>query len=579
MHFTSPGWLSLISLAALLLVWSVLTRSSRVHVVSSERLWHGIPIGPSPSAFRLRPKWSSALFLAIAILAGLGIAAGAPWLGGARPDDALAVLLDTSPSMAAASAEPGKTTSRRPPEREPRRIDDAAREAASVLAGAAATPLRILVLAGHDVHVVSGSSGESGWYETALSGLEPSSDPGSFEDLVETAREVISSRGGGRVILISDFCGAPRMLGSTDARRQEEGALVHFEAVGVGTPSDNVAITGLALTTPTGTRRTVETVTSVRNYSSRPAEATLTVRNGGASVPGETILIPPGRTWLSRLEADAREEGWVEARVTPGGGLDQDDVVRMMSRPRRLTLAPGAMAPPEIAAAIEALALPAPAADGAPPAVLFLEHSPERLPPRWIVLSSNRPRATAKSAARVALDLLPQAPEFLRRTGPIFVPMASLPPSVAPPGTIPVALAAGRPAVALMLGPPFRGIWCGVPFEAGGSASNIPLRLDAMLQWLDGSEIDDGFQRAEALDADLRPDLPTHMKPAMPGGRAASVPVSLRGAVSSIVLGLVVLEGCRRWLALRGHEAPIRDATLGVRATAHSTGWTAGHRL
>ncbi len=223
--FHPAGWLWLLALPALLLLLASRRARPYRQVVSSHLLFRDLPDASSLGLRSARRAPPVSLLLSLLILAGLALAAAGPWLvpaGNARP---LAVIVDGSASMAALAGGAGR-----------RRIDTAREVALRLLRESDASSYRLVVASGQELRTAQAGPGESEPLEAALRDLSPGHGAAPLGSLTATAAALLASRGGGRVVVISDFAGSRlRPLEHTTDR-------VTLEAVAVGGPSVHRAV-------------------------------------------------------------------------------------------------------------------------------------------------------------------------------------------------------------------------------------------------------------------------------------------------------------------------------------------------
>jgi len=533
--FDSSAWLWLLLLPVLLFLIYLLTHRPQPLTVSSERLWRGFS---GLSAQRRRPKLppaSAALILGLLVLVGLALAAAGPWKVEEKPEPAIAVVVDLSPSMGVSEGSAGS-----------RRIDLARQAALAILSEASATPYRLLLLAGGRVETVFSVPGDDSPFEAALSGSELSVHDVDLSRLTAAAAALVASKGGGRLTVISDFSGPRFRPPEFD---EEEIAL---ELVSVGHPAPNLALTSLAvsrLLTPDGR---VEAVATVRNAGSRPATTSLDATLDGAGLQQTTLTLAAGEraTWSFRVVPGGGQ--LLEVRMAPGGALAGDDLLsHRLPGVYSLRVQGDERPAPSIEAAVEVIAAGASGSRVSTPVALYFDRLPDSLPARWLYIAKPV-RAPAGTPRPVALDIVEPGGEFLQRYDPILVPdLAEMPLAEPPRGSIPLALVAGRPAIAWVGDSASQGVWCGVPLATSDLARRglLPLFLGDLLDLLDGGPQIDGRLLE---DPDLSPQPPEGARDVaavIDGARGRPVPLRRLGL--KFVVLLVLAEALRRWLAAR----------------------------
>lgn len=547
MAITSPAWLWLLVLPVLLLVIHMLGRNGRSLVVSSEMLWRELSRTP-PRQRRLgRRPISLSLLAAVLILTALALAAAAPWRVRRKPPPALALILDRSWSMAAEMRPYG-----------PRRIDVARDAARALLREESSAPFRLLILAGRETSAVSAASGEDEILEKALAAGEPAPGEGDLADVIAAAAAVVRSRGGGRVVVVSDFAGPRSSLPEVrDAR-------VAVEAVSVGEPAPNVAVTSLVASAPSGPEGTIDVAATVRNGGPSSVRPTLDASLEGAG-PRETLDLGPGTEATWSFPVRAPKGGLLQVRALPGGALSADDARQLrLAEPLTLRVESERSLPPAVAAAIEAFEDLATPRRGGGPVTLFLERLPDRLPSRWIFLASHWGSTRERTEPAVALDLLDWDSELRDLADLVLVDPAALPPLPVPAGAMPLALAGGRPVVAVVDAPGSRGVWWGVPIEATNLSEGgvLPLVLSRMLRWL-GTPRDRLVPEAALSGADLTPRPPVGARDAAAIREGGFRSWPLRTSLLWIALVVAVTEGVRRGLEWTRWRSSTAGAVVG----------------
>jgi hypothetical protein len=562
MTFSDPAWLWLLLLPVVFLLMQALRRRPRSRLISSQELWRETPSLTLPHRGLEAPPITLSLLLGLLILVCLAFAASGPWIVRRAPARALAVVVDASRSMAAPTGSGGQ-----------RRIEAARAAALARLRAEPATPVRLLVVAGAEIGIFAARPGEDRELAEALDELmtpgtlERAEAPNPLDVLARAAANVVRAHGGGQVVVVSDFCGP---AASFELPAEEDG--VAFEAVNAGTPAANVAVTSLVVARHPGPDRAMEAAATVRNASPTPASVTLVARapreqaSGGlTSRPlAERRVLPAGETALWRIALAPGTQGLIEVQVLPGGALAEDDRREaIVPGPVDLEVAQAAALDPALGATIESLAAFGVIAPGHATVTLLRGSLPNPPPRRFILLASGPPPETRLPRPAVALDFIDRHAPFLEAADPVYVDAAAFPPPPMPPGAVPVALVAGKPAVAVIDEADRRGIWWGIPLEGSNLAEEgrLPLVFAAMLRWLnegpDPSRTATSSSETISDETDLVPRPPE-------GARAAEIVAKeppagswpLRRPLLWLALVLVAAEGVRRALSGAAARGP-----------------------
>jgi Ca-activated chloride channel family protein len=187
----SSGYLSLLALAAWILLLHFLHARRERHDVAYLFLWEGLPDDPRVRAARLRVRWNSLVILQLLVLAAVVLALAGPARVAKKPSLAgLAIVLDGSASLRGRSASGSATA------------DLVRSEALAVLDRYAATPVAVLELSSSP-RVLAPLSGDPAQAQRAIAAWEPTwLAAGTEQDL----RGLLASQGGvfERVVLLTD---------------------------------------------------------------------------------------------------------------------------------------------------------------------------------------------------------------------------------------------------------------------------------------------------------------------------------------------------------------------------------------
>jgi hypothetical protein len=536
MSLSSVAWLGLLVLPVTILLVHFFARAHRVHPVSSVRLWRDVSLAMVEPRRFSRPRGLTRLLLTLSILTCLSLAAARPWIVSHRPVPALVVILDSTQSMAAESGSGIGS-----------RIDIGRSVALAALREAAETPLRILMLAGDPMRAMTARPGDDTPFETVLRDLTLSGDEPALSSSVEVATELVRAAGGGRVLVVSDFCGPPSSL--SEARAGD----VELELVSVAEVAPNIAVSSLVISRHARPGTMLEAAVTVANTGDAPRAVTLTGTLDGTLVAEKTLSIPSDETATWRFDVEYRPAALLETLVRPGGAVACDDAARRVL-PRTFSLLRDENRPlsAEIAAAMQVLPLPISSGDELP-VRLFRERLPAELPAHWLFLASGSDDAPRRRGPAVALEVAGPGGDFLGAYEPVLIDPAVDPVGRPPEGAVPVAFVRGQPAIAIFEASRSRGVWCGIPLEATDLAERgaLPLVLVDMLDWVAGTRPTTHRQFRDRV-ADLTANPPIGARPAAAFLRESRTrPVDLKAVLLWVAAGLLVAEGGRRWIGAR----------------------------
>jgi hypothetical protein len=259
-------------------------------------------------------------------------------------------------------------------------------------------------------------------------------------------------------------------------------------------------------------------------------------------------------SWCFPMEASGSD--LLEVRVSPGGALDTDDALRIrLPSIGPMRAQPHASLPATVLAALDALegGSSGPPPEGEP-VVLFRGEVPENLPSRWVYFAATPAKGVSKDSSSPPVVLEPLTPgrRFLEPIDLVTLEADVLPPMPPPQGAIPIALAGGRVAIALVDGPQSRGVWWGIPVEATSLAGNgrFPLVLARMREWLGSSHEPVKSVTSLSTDSDLEPRAAVAVRDAaavLQDTRRRPTPLRMGFLWGALILSLG--ESVRRWLA------------------------------
>lgn len=293
LNLSLPGalLLALATLGAVVLLFFLKLRRRRV-VVGSALLWERVLEERQHNSLidKLR-KWLSLLLAAtIALLIVLSI--GRPFLGSVDDARPIALVLDTSFSMAAVGPS-GQT-----------RWERAVAEAEDLI-DSLWTPTGIMIA------------------DTSGRIMTPLAD--NNDEIRRTLRSMSPGIGGGRFPRFSS--GDPDVFFITDGVTTPRNMPGTATVVNVFEPADNVGITAFEIqvdpTSPSGYTAFIE----VTNFSPGPKEAAIVIAGVGGNRIVRAAVLGPGEAWEEILSLEGFSGGGIQARIaTENDALELDDV-------------------------------------------------------------------------------------------------------------------------------------------------------------------------------------------------------------------------------------------------------------
>ncbi len=268
-------------------LWEQVTRESE-----SRRLWRKL---------RRLISWLIQLLLLALVCLALGDPRPAVWL---REPATMAIVIDTSASMAAVADEDGNT-----------RLELALERARGEVEALGPADRALVIAAGSEVSVPSPITGEAGNLLRALD-EQVAVGPGEADmsRALLLARNALSGKSSARILILTDgaldVASLSAVKACTERAALEGEALCEVLEIGVDHPVGNVAITAFAARRYPSNRDKVEVLVEIQNLGENPASFELRVTADGLPVGGKPITLGPGgrvREVLPRLEA-AREK-------------------------------------------------------------------------------------------------------------------------------------------------------------------------------------------------------------------------------------------------------------------------------
>lgn len=325
MDFLSPAALALGALAApLVALYFLRIRRRRVRV-SSLLAWHALrqqeKLASPFQRFRRHPL----LWLQLALLAALTLAAARPWLATVEaPWRSVVLVVDTSASMGAQ-------------DEIPHRLGEAVRRADALLAGLGPTDEAMLIAAGPRTEVRVPFTRDEARVQSALATLRPTEAQGDLGDALKLAVSLARSRPDVEVVVLSD--GGPHELSGVPT----SGVPVRYERV--GRARDNAAIVALDLRRNPVHDLERQLFVTVNQFGRAPVEATVEVTLEDRLVGLRPVTVQPDEPVSLVFDLSGRAEGLLRVRVdSPGDLLPADDVAWAVLEPtgaRRVLLVGG----------------------------------------------------------------------------------------------------------------------------------------------------------------------------------------------------------------------------------------------
>jgi Ca-activated chloride channel family protein len=323
-----------IALPLLLLLYLLKVRRTE-RVISSVLLWETFQRDLAARDPWQRLRWSVLLVLQLVLLGALVLALARPAaVLPAPPSSFLAIVVDSSPSMAATDVAPNRLEVARGAAHE---LVDAAPDGTSLALIEARATARVIVSETPDRQAID--RGLDGIAPAAASiGHDPnatsSTDPRSIDDALRIAGALAHARPGSTIHLFSDGAyshpSAWDDLALTDPRQSTPVGL-RFHPI--GTAVGNRAITALALSPGPSTADSgaaPQLFARIQNFDSHPASIAVTLDADGKTVETRAVDLPAEGTkplFFENLPATARA---IQLRITPGDTLADDKIATLV---------------------------------------------------------------------------------------------------------------------------------------------------------------------------------------------------------------------------------------------------------
>lgn len=310
------GLLALLTLPVIVVLHMVRSRRRRV-VVPSLLLWQQIPLRPSTRRRRLRLTLLLLLHLIAALLIGLALAQPQivlPWFG---PHQSIAIIIDTSTSMALAE---GGTT----------RLERARQRAATVIEQMGWQDQVVLISAGPSARLIDyGSSAERSRLLAALAGVGVEGAGSDVSGAITIAETLLLDQPGARVVWLTD--GALPPPNTMDLHLP-----LQIEVLGTAQPNRAV----VALAARRGSSGAVYLYARLANYGTQSFRGPVRLLVDGQLSQTETVSIRPNAvvelTWT--LPGSIQ---YIQLEFAGNDGLPLDDTATVNvdgQRPARVTL-------------------------------------------------------------------------------------------------------------------------------------------------------------------------------------------------------------------------------------------------
>jgi uncharacterized membrane protein len=318
-HLLDPRGLWLLAgLAPLVLLYVLKTRRTRQRVPSTW-LWEAAQRDLRARHPFRRLVAEVPLLLQGLALAALAIALARPSSGGRTIEgDHVAIVIDTSASMAARTGRADSTTTR---------IAEAKRAASDILARLGPGADALVIEAAHDARVVAPLDRDIARLQRALDAVTSRDEEGRLAAAVALAADRLRSLGGlGRLVIITD--------GALAGEEALAVSGVPTQVIAVGDAQENAAIVRLDVRSGVdgaSRREQVQVFATIQSWGERAREAYVTLALEGAAEPlaSRRLLLRPGEREPVLLTFTPRPQDFGAAftvQLSPGDALPGDDV-------------------------------------------------------------------------------------------------------------------------------------------------------------------------------------------------------------------------------------------------------------
>lgn len=312
-----PAWLGLLGLLAPLVVFYILKVKRQRRRVASTWLWREARRDlMARSPFKRLVVQLPLILQALALIA-LAVAAAKPATRGkAIEGDHVAIVIDTSASMAAQDPVAGKT-----------RIDLAKETAHEIVASLPPGSDALILDAGRDTRIALPPDRDTRRMHDAIDKLRAREVEGDLASALALAVGRLSQLGGkGRVLVVTD--------GNLARELPPVSGQVPIEIVRVGTPIDNAGIVRVDVRAgldPVLEREQVQAFLLVGNFGKSERELFVTMRQHNASdtLASRKVVVKPGEKLpvvLTFYPAEGDYGTGLVFDISPHDGLPNDDV-------------------------------------------------------------------------------------------------------------------------------------------------------------------------------------------------------------------------------------------------------------
>lgn len=316
MSFTAPFWLLLLCLLPLIVILHSIAVRWRRTPVSSLVFWNEV-LRERRTSLRIRRLLKNlGLILELLAVTLLAVALAGPRLPGrayAAAGDTVLVL-DSTASM---ETREGART----------RFELARVRAMDVLAGLRRGARMALITAARSPRLAVPFTADRDVLRRAIQGASPTDEPGDLKDSMLFAFTLRDARRGDQVILVTD--GAFDSLGDLDT------SVPWMRIISVGTPRNNVGITGLSFRRTLSGEETYEMFLAVHNFGRAPVSVPLIVSADRAPVFSVTLSLAAGERRTLSVPWKGPTTGRVEARIQAEDDFPVDDRAYAVFAPAR----------------------------------------------------------------------------------------------------------------------------------------------------------------------------------------------------------------------------------------------------
>jgi Ca-activated chloride channel homolog len=316
MSFTAPFWLLLLGLLPLIVVLHSIAVRWRRTPVSSLVFWSEVLRERRTSVRIRRLLRNLSLILELLAVTVLAVTLAGPRLPGrayAAAGDTVLVL-DSTASM---ETREGART----------RFELAKMRAMEVLAGLRRGARMALITAARSPRLAVPFTADRDVLRRAIQGASPTDEPGDLKDSMLFALTLRDARRGDQVILVTD--GAFDSLGDLDS------SVPWMRIITVGTPRNNVGITGLSFRRTLSGEETYEMFLAMHNFGGSPVSVPLVVTADRAPVFSLTLRLSAGERRTLSVPWKGPTTGRVEARLQAEDDFPVDDRAYAVFAPAR----------------------------------------------------------------------------------------------------------------------------------------------------------------------------------------------------------------------------------------------------